>query len=358
MGYKNTADMLNDFKRFAGYFKEAKGEFPVHADYLIDGMTENEFNHGYDEYRKLMLNLQNDMCDKPGEYGLFTYDAKNNPKPAYHICYPYLWLFLALSFAGEVKNDVLHVSKEKFNEFVKGKAVGSHTGVPKNIGMLLNKLADFGITVDDYTNDEAEIFTISAKTPRLMTVIKASTLSQYARKSMMSDYVTFSEKLYGIGMKEQIRIEETYTYRIMPAERQEFASLLVAELAKSGWKSYIERHHNPDGGRLTYPTLEYYYNANTDVWDREHGGTWIFIRLDNVFQHLDYVENIPGKYRTIWENAMKCRGCRKGECPRRYVGKLFGVSRAWCNSAKPTYHCRIEDIPHIVEVARVMAKAK
>jgi hypothetical protein len=250
---------------------------------------------------------------------------------------------------------VLYVDKARFGEYAKGKAVGSHNGNPKNIDKLLNKLADFGVIVDGYETDGTKSFSVSAKTSRLMSVIKASTLSQYATKSMKSDYVTFNERLYAIGVKDQIKIEDTHTYRVMSTDRQEFASALVAELAKCGWKSYVARHHNPDGGRLTYPTLEYYYNANEDAWNPEYGGTWIFIRLDNVLQHLDYVENMLPKYRALWETGMKCRGCRKGDCPKRYVGEVVGKNGAWCTATKITYPCRIEDLSHIVEVARVMA---
>lgn len=62
MGYKTTDEMLNSFKRFADNFKEVKSSFTVHPDYLIDKMSEAEFNNGYEEYRKLMLNLQVGGC--------------------------------------------------------------------------------------------------------------------------------------------------------------------------------------------------------------------------------------------------------------------------------------------------------
>ena len=355
MAYKTTEEMICAFQELIAYFSEEKGAFPVHQDYLIDGMAEKEFNQGYEEYRKLLLALQNDICDKPAEYGLVKTDKNGYPKPACTNNYPYLWLFLALSQAGEVKGDVLYVDGKKFAEFVKGKAVGSHTGKPENVGALLSMLAGYGVFIKGHDADTENDFTVSSDKPRMMSAIKASTLSQYAKKSMMSDYVTFNENLYSIGMKEQIKFENTHTYKLLPVDLQKFSIELIKELAKIGWKSYVERHHEPGAGRLTYPTIEYYFNADPNAWTR-HGSSWIFLRVNDVVKHLDYINQLPENHHDVWRNAFKCRGCTKGECSGRYIGTVLGKKVVWCNGGKATFPCDIENIPYIVEIARVMAK--
>ena len=341
MGYKSIDEMITSIKDYAKHFQNPVPEnFHIHSDYLIDGITEPEFCAAYEQYRQTMLALQLDMAEHPNEFGLIVRDKKDADKPAYSMNNQYVWLFLALGQSGEVKNKILYLNAETFNEFKNGKAVGKNVTAPKNIDNLIEQLKNHGFIIGGDT--------ITSNIPHLLSVIKASTLTKYAKVSMTSDYPTFNYRMYEFGIDEKLPFESTYTYNIMTERHKEFTSKLLAELYQRGWKNYIFFPHSMHGGRLTFPTLEYYYGLD---------GGHILIRNDKQTLKLkSYMESLPEKYGALWESATKCRGCKKGECKWRIVGEtFFGKKAVYCSSSKVVYPCAMEDIPYIVEAAMVTA---
>ena len=346
MGYKNIEEMINSIKNYADLFRTpVPADFHVHADYLIDGMDESCFCAAYEQYRQRMLALQLDMAENPHEYGLIAYDKKGAEKPAYSMNNQYVWLFLALSQSGEVKDNILYINGGEFSEFICGKAVGKNVTSPKNVDKLIERLKVHSFVVDGSIDSD---FKISSQIPNLMSAIKASTLTKYAKVSMTSDYPAFNCRMYGFGIDEKLPFESTYTYTIMSEKQKEFSTKLVSELSERGWKSYIFFPHSPYGGRLTFPTIEYYYRCD---------GGHILIRNEKKTLELRaYMESLPEKYGKLWESATRCRGCRKGECNGRITGEIFfGKKTALCRSSKAVYPCDIEDIPYIVETAMITA---
>ena len=346
MGYKTIEEMTSSIKDYARNFqKNISDDFPVHPDYLIDGMNERLFREAYKKYQNIILELQLHMADKPQEYGLVSYDKKGMEKPAYSLNNQYIWLFLALMQSGDVKNNTLDINGNKFSEFINGKAVGKNTASPKNIDNLLENLKNHSFLINGDINGD---FALSSSIPYLLSVIKASTLTKYAKISMTSDYPTFNYKMYEFGIDDKLPIESTHAYSIMTDYQKEFTSKLINGLSENGWKSFIYFPHNPECFRLTFPTLEYYYNPS---------GGHIYIRNDKqTLKLIPYMESLPEKYGTLWEVATKCRGCRKGECKSRLiVDSFFGKKAALCNGSKPIYACKVEDVPHIMEAAMVTA---
>ena len=348
MGFKSIEEMLVKIKEYGRHFHEPVPEnFNVHADYLINGLTERDFCSGYRAYQKIMQELQADMHARPEDYGLVSYDKKGNPTPAHKtMVNQYIWLFLALGQAGEIKDNNLIVDNNIFESFCTGKAkVGKNESCPKNnIDKLIARLSDHGFA----ESDEPSGFKLSADMPELLPVIKASSLSPYARISMTSDYPTFNYRMYSYGTDEKLPFDESYTYTKMTREMQEFSMRLINKLAENGWKSYIFFPHSTSGGRLTYPTLEYYYKQDSG---------FILIRNEKKTLELkDYMESLPEKYAQLWESATRCRACRKGECPGRITGEVFfGRKSALCGSSKAMYDCKLEDLEHIIEAALVTA---
>ena len=230
MGYKSIGEMVESIKSYASLFNTpVPGDFHVHADYLIDGMDELSFCAAYEQYRQRMLSLQLDMAEKPHEYGLIAYDKKGAEKPAYSMNNQYIWLFLALAQSGEVKNNVLYINGNEFNKFVGGKAVGKNSASPKNADKLIEQLKEHSFIIDGSIDND---FTVSSEIPNLMSVIKASALSKYARVSMTSDYPAFNYRMYGFGIDEKLPFESTYTYTVMSEKQKEFSSKCCPGLPK------------------------------------------------------------------------------------------------------------------------------
>lgn len=340
MGYKTIDEMKAEFRHFSDNLMDVPETFPVHPDYLIDGMTEADFCAGYRAYRDLMLRFQTAMLESLDEYGLVVPDKKGAMKPLLQMNDPLLWLFMAWSMSGVVTDGVLHVDGAKYAEYLGGRKMGSHTAIPKNIPQILAHLDGFGIHVSGEDD-----FTVTADDPNLIRAAKASTLSPYCPASMHSDYYAFNWRIYQYPRSvKKIPLESTVTVQRMPEEQRKLMFGLIGVLAENGFRSYKFRHHHVECGWLHFGCMELYYG-----YDRPF---CILIAPWNLHAHHDYVEALPEKYRSIWENTNRCHGCRKGECRFRYIGELFGKNGAWCSGQKPAYPlCSEEDIRYAVEAA-------
>ena len=343
MGYRTIDAMKAEFRHFADNLEEIPETFPVHPDYLIDGMTEADFCAGYRAYRNLMLRFQNAMLESLDEYGLVVPDKKGAMKPLLQMNDPLLWLFMAWSKAGEVQNGVLYVDCMKYTEFLGGKKMGSHTAIPKNIPQILAHLDEFGIRV----RGEGD-FTVSADEPNLIRAAKASTLSPYCASSMHSDYYAFNWRIYRYPRSmKKIPLESTVTVQRMSEKQRTMMFGLIDALAEQGFKNYKFRHHHVECGWLHFGCMELYYGCDRPFV--------ILIAPWNLHRHHDYVEGLPEPYRSIWDSTARCHGCRKGECRFRYTGELFGKNGVWCSGQKPAYPLRnAEDIRYAVEAAVIL----
>ena len=346
MGYKAVDEMINSIKEYGNNFRAALPEkFDVHPDYLKDGLNEQSFCEGYHAYQTKMQVLQSDMCARPEDYGLIAYDKKGNQKPAYSMANPYVWLFLALGQAGKIENGSLKVDKTMFEDFCKGKkSVGKNESSPKNIDKLLERLCDHGFCV---SKDSDSDFAVASDTPYLLQAIKSSTISPYARTSMTSDYPTFNWRIYKYGVDEKLPFEETYTYNQMTPDMREFSTLLIKSLAAEGWKSYIFFPHSTNGGRLTFPTVEFYYGTANST---------ILFRLNGTKATKEFLDSLSEKFYKVWEDSARCKACKgekTKECRGRISGEYFGHSGVFCSGSKVFYHDHdTDDMPHIIASAK------
>ena len=342
MGYKNKEELVNGLIAFADYFKHIVPEsFPVHSDYLIDNLSESDFCRCYEIYRQKMLALQLALSENPEDFGMLAANKKGEPKPVHSMANAYVWLFLALAQSSEVKNGVLFVDGKTFGGFCQGNKVGKNESTPKNIDKLLSKLCDFGFKIKgDISGD----FQISSDIPGLCATIKASALTKYAGMSMTSDYPAFNYRMYKFGVNETLPFEETMSYSLMNDQKKEFSSKLISEMNKQGWGKYIFFPHSITGGRLTFPTVEYYYNINYN--------SFILIRITKGFDIKSYMNSLPERWYNFWKTAKTCRGCKK-ECNGRVVDEeLFGKKTVICkNNVKVVYECEIQDIEYIIDAA-------
>jgi len=348
MGYKNKEELIDGLIGYSEYFKQTIPEtFPVHADYLIGNLTESDFCKCYEIYRRKMLALQLAMTENPEDFGLVAANKKGELKPVHSMVNAYVWLFLALAKASEEKNDTLLVDGNKFKDFRLGAKVGKNIATPKNIDRLLLKLGDFGFGITGDINGD---FQLSSDTPGLCATIKATVLTNYAGMSMTSDYPAFNYRMYKFAADETLPFEETMSYSLMNERGKEFSSKLISEMKKQGWGKYIFFPHSMYGGRLTFPTVEYYYNAT------EHEKSFVFIRITHGFDVKSYIDSLPERYYDFWRKAKICRGCKKGCSGIIVEDTLFGKKTAVCgHNVKVRYQCEVRDVEWIINAARKTA---
>jgi hypothetical protein len=346
MGFKTIEEMVSGIKEYGkNFYADIPEKFTVHSDYLTDELTEQFFCDGYRAYQKKMQALQSDMCERPEDYGLIAFDKKGAQKPAYSMANPYVWLFLALGQAGNIVDGKLKIDKNMFEDFCAGKkSVGKNESSPKNIEKLLDRLGGHGFVISKDTGGD---FTIASDLPYLMPAIKSSALSPYARTSMTSDYPTFNWRMYKYGILEKLPFEQTYTYNQMTPDMRGFSMLLLNSLAGEGWKSYIFFPHSMHGGRLTFPTVEYYYSTT---------GSTILFRLNGTQATPEFLDSLSEKFRKVWENSARCKACKgekTKECRGRVTGEYFGRSGVFCRGSKVFYYEHdIDDMPDVIASAK------
>jgi len=212
MVYKSAQEMIDMIIEYNSEIEEIPDVFEVHHDYLIDGMTDENFIDGYKAYHNLIKRLNKDMINTPEAFGLLSVDKKGVAKPVNKFQFPFLWLFIALARSGDVKNGILHVNGSTFIEYIKGKKLGAIATYPRNIDSMVKKLSEYGFVISNYHHGEAADFTMSfAENPYLLPAIKASTLSRYQEKSIVCDYACFNARMFKTAPADRMDFSDTHT---------------------------------------------------------------------------------------------------------------------------------------------------
>lgn len=362
---KDTEKWFDGIKHFCDCFETIPDSFHVHTDYLIDGMTESEFVSAYKQYQAVFKMMQDEIYNNPEEYALLKCDSKNILKPACSMIHQILWLFVSLAQSGEIIDDVLYVNGKSYLEYINGKSIGSHDATPKSVDCLLPILSKFGFVLENYHHNTEINFTVSAPLyPRLMTVIKASTLTQQCKKSLMSDYCSFNSRIYSIPAKSSLPMEISHSYFLMSEENKAFISGLLKYLFDLKWRVNGTRHHRHDHGWISLQKNHHWEERdgiNINMGQRieiyyslEHihllinGG-------DSALSHIDSLSLLPHPYGEIWSTGLKCRGCLKGECKARRSIEADGKQSVYCAQAK--VGCPINskiDLPIIKEIVNIL----
>jgi len=325
-------------KGFCDNFENIPDDFPIHQDYLIDGITTNEWITAYKQYQTIFCDMQAEIAENPYEYGIIQLDKSGKYKMIDRMIHQILWLFVSLAQSGEIRDDILYVNGALYSEYINGKAIGSRDATPKRIDCLINILPKFGFYLNDFQFGKNDDFTVSApKYHRLMTVIKASTITQYCKKSLVSDYASFNYRIYSIAAKAPLPIEITHTYNIMNDDCKAFISGLLDYLYTNKWVKNGERHHWFNSGWLSYhkknkwATVDgkpRFLGCRIEIYYQPNGFHILITGGDGAIDRAEIMYALPAPYGEHWKMQMKCRGCRKGECKARRTSNTT-VLCAW-----------------------------
>jgi len=370
MAYASIQEMIDEIIKYNTKIEEILDIFDVHNDYLIGGMTAENFIIGYKAYHALIKQLNNCMIASPKSFGLVEPDKKGVIKPVNKFQFPFLWLFIALARSGEVKNGKLHINGATFLEYTtRGKKLGAIRTYPRNIKTMMSKLTEYGFDIKNYVHDEPTDFIMECpNNSYLLSAIKASTLSRYQEKSIVCDYACFNAMMFKTAPKEKMQFSDTHTAKVMPQNLVERVNAIISEFASIGLSPSAERHHNYNDGWMKFGTyFQFYYNP-----EGIHG----IMNIYNLKENMDYLKTLPEKYLENIKNHLKCRGCvckndkckRKhteneifkcigcgfpgSECSRRGTDILFGEKRIWCTGTYLScfFPTELEDIPYAVDI--------
>ena len=340
MGWKSLDELVGRIDEYDGAIEDIPAEFDVHGDYLINGASSADIAAGYRDFRDLIKRINGDIIASPEDFGLVAPDKKGNPKVVEATFYPFLWVFTALAASGELAGDVLSVRGEEFVSYAGEKALGSHDAYPRNLEVVMAKLADYGFALEGYRFGAAEDFIVRADSG-LLTAICAAVMTPSRFKNMLSDYALFNCAIFKYGLKEKLAFEDTHIAKNSPDYVVEYVTAAIREFAAIGQGIGAQRHHSHYEGWMRFKYFQIYYGVN-----KLH----TIFEAKNLHEHKEYVEALAEKYCNIFRDGGKCRGCRNGECDRRWVGEMFGVRAAWCTTS--AYHGFNEaaDLAVVVEI--------
>ena len=225
---------------------------------------------------------------------------------------------------GEMKKGALCVDGVAFLEYSMGKkAFGSHDAYPRNLSVIIEKFGDYDFTTEGHTFGGPANFTVKGDA-NLLAMMKAVTLISYRAKSLVSDYACFNCLMYKYPVKKKMDFTDTHTAKI-----------------KHGIAN--ERRHNHTDGWLRFKYFQIYYGVNN---------IYTIFEIKDLAAHKEYFELLPEKYYNIFKDSAKCRECKQGECSRRFVGELFGVKSAWCNTSALRNFNEIYDLLAAIEIIK------
>jgi len=181
--------------------------------------------------------------------------------------------------------------------------------------------------------------------------MKAHTMSRYADVSFLCDFSGFNYKVFSVGVNGDLAYDDLYIARSAPDEQREYMNKVISEINKLGYKCKNIRHHNFTSNLWMYRCCFFY---------QDKGGITMNIPLHYVPKHnrqayLDHLEAMPEKYRSRKRCAPACRA----ECATRVIEAVDGRKIAFCSPNLILHNLnKIEDIPYIVELIKVMFKPR
>lgn len=357
---KELEEWFAGAKSFCDSFEVIPNEFLIHADYLIDGITSKQWVAAYKQYQIIFRNMQAEIAANPADYGIIQPDKSGEYKVADRMVHQVLWLFVSLAQSGEIKNDILYIDGQLYLQYIQGKSIGSRDATPKRVDCLFTLLTKFDFVVESFCFGEAADFTVAApKYPRLMTVIKASTISQYCKKGLVSDYSSFNYRIYSIAAKTPLPLEISHGYALMDDGCKAFVSGLLDYLHAHKWVRNGERYHWFDAGWLSYHKKNKWVTVDgkslhmgcrIEFYFWSHHVHLLISGGDTAVDRAESMYALPQPYGDIWREQLKCVFCRKDECQARRILKKDGKNAAFCAWRKvhldPDF---LNDLPVILE---------
>ena len=358
MQYENQKALSKAIEKYSSYFLEIPDDFDVRHEYLLDGISKKDFVKAFADYRNLIAAVYKDMAEKPEEYGFTTTDKKGNFKNTKQPIQCIVWLMYALGKSGEAKSGTLVISSQKINEIFAGKHSCDIKGVNNSIinkNNLFQKLTDFGFefSISDFERIENDFNVKITKNANIGVVIKALTLSWYSDESFNCDYAGFNYNVFSVGFTDNLPYKKLYISTTACEETKTYIETVISELEKLGYKCKNIRHHWFWSNVWMYRCC-FFYQENDKIWMNL---PLHYVPKHNRPAYHAHLASMPEKYRS----RKRCNGCGKGrkECSAREIETVEGKKMVFCTPNLILHNLnKIEDIPYIVELIKVMFKPK
>ncbi|MDF2686933.1 MAG: hypothetical protein K0S55_2116 [Clostridia bacterium] len=355
MQYENKESLSKTIIDYSEYFLKIPEEFHVKQEYLLDTISKDEFNKAFRDYRNLILEIYKDMSEDPDEYNFTSIDKKGNFKNTKQPVQCIIWLMYALGKAGDVKNRTLMVSSKILNNIFTGNHSCDIKGVNNSIiskGNLLKKLVNFGFefSITDFDNINSDFSLKININTDIVVAFKAFTLSWYSDESFNCDYTGFNYHVFSVGYNDRLPYQDLYIAAAASETTKTYVKVLTTELAKLGYDYKNIRHHGFNKNVWMYKCCFFYQEDDNIIMNIPPHYTPDY----NKQAYHNFIESMPEKYR----GRKRCDGCRK-ECGTRVIGVTDNKKAAYCGAEMHLSNLnKIEDIPYIIELIKVMFKPK
>ena len=318
-------------------------EFPIH-DVYTTACTQEELKSGFKELHEIFNHCYEDILNDPADMLLPTYDMNEydyfskEARTSREESYKYAKIFYVLGYSGELKpNGELCIKSEKLKEQCKALKI-------TNIGALLNKLGNYGITAEVVVNGKIKSNTdITVSYPDNKNVITA--LHILAVKSNNTDrFADFCRLNYKLFESDWGTVEygsgvDAVSDLFHSEQDRETAQLIHEELLK---RNYCYNFQNWNEG----PQIRYYKkesdrnrNTNADFWLTSMDTEFRFyFRIKNMDKVLEYIKKCPES--VIGNFMVSDNGCANrisGTCASGISYELNGKTIWRCGCCNPNF---------------------
>ncbi|MCL1787864.1 MAG: hypothetical protein FWG38_07730 [Defluviitaleaceae bacterium] len=356
MQYESKEALSSAIAEYSRHFLQIPDTFDVQPEYLLEGISADDFAKAFKDYRNLMANIYAEMADNPDGYDFVTTDKKGNFKNTKQPIQCITWLMYALGKVGEVQNRTLVVSSQKINEIFAGKHGCIVKGINNSLvnkSNLFHRLIAFGFhfSISDFDKIEQDFTVTIAGRPDIMVAVKAFALSWYADVSFNCDYAGFNYHVFSVGFAENLPYKHLYIATSASEKTKQYMETVIAGLAGLGYKLKNIRHHGFRSNVWMYKCCFFYQNGD-NIWMNCPAHYAPKHKRDAYFKHL---EAMPEKYRSRKLCAPACRKI----CATRVIEMEDGKKVAYCSPHLHLHNLnQLEDIPYLINLIKATFKSK
>ncbi|MDE6725007.1 MAG: hypothetical protein K2J79_05310 [Ruminiclostridium sp.] len=317
--------------------------FPVN-DVYGTLCTWEELKKGFDELHEIFARCYDDMINNPtdmglplydmNEYGYFSKEARSSREESYK----YARIFYVLGYTGELNGDgELRVHSDALKEQCKSLKI-------TNIGAFLNKLGNYGITVEGLVKGKVksntEIYVSFPDNGNVIKVLYILAVKAHGT-NRFKDFCRLNYRLFegDWDTAEYDKGVDAVSDLFHREKDRETSQLIHEELIRRGYRYNFQEWN--EGPQIRYYRKEADRNRNTnaDFWlaciDTE---LRFYFRIRHIDKALDYIKSCPDS--VIESFLVSDNGCGNrvsGSCTSGIAYELKGRSVWRCGCCNPNF---------------------
>ena len=377
---KTPEQLSGALRSYNDYLCDVPNGFDVLEEYLGE-VERHEFCRAFKALRDIVADIYDCLRDSPQEIGLVKINKKTGEaavQTSQHISCVKKLLY-AIGRFSELESDSLNIRMDSlmnaYMTYYPNSSVELASSInvfdadrrnkffeSKHIRPVFRILERFGFAVDG-AGDEAyeDAATLKIRYPQLPSVInamKSFALPEICRASFGFDYAKFNYRVFAHPKAAKLPLADLYSFQLLPDGHKRFLARLNQVMEEETGADYGECESGWYNGTL--PCQYIYQNKLRVLQNIENGCMPAIVitsgmKTEKILQktgkYIEYFKSLPDGCRS----AVRCRGCKKGDCEGRIAIAADDRKHAMCvgKGAWWVFPPKEEYIPLIVKAYKL-----